>query len=159
MCQLFSHSEADTMKIGEILGKCCRGGELIALCGDLGAGKTLITRGFGNGLGVKAAIHSPTFSLVNEYAGRLWLYHSDFYRLNHVDEVMDLGIEEYLNPQGVLVIEWADKYEAVLPRPFLKINLAAISEDQREISIQSVGSPIDNFSVGLEILKRDYSRK
>jgi tRNA threonylcarbamoyladenosine biosynthesis protein TsaE len=154
--KLLSHSAEETLEIGKLLGQACKGGELIALCGDLGAGKTLMTRGIGMGLEVKATIHSPTFALVNEYQGRLWLYHSDFYRLNQTEELDELGIEEYLSPKGILVVEWADKFETVLLQPYLKITIIPLKDDNREIILEQVGTPQDSMNSVLDLLAEKY---
>jgi tRNA threonylcarbamoyladenosine biosynthesis protein TsaE len=105
-----SHSPAETEWLGEQFGRSAKHGLVIALNGDLGAGKTQFVRGLARGLGIPARVHSPTFTLVNEYGGgRLKLFHLDLYRLETPDQVLSAGIEDYLSPDGVAVIEWAER--------------------------------------------------
>ena len=106
-----SHSPADTLALGETWGGTVAAGQIIGLCGDLGAGKTQLVKGLAHGLGIKSPVHSPTFALVNVYTGgRLSLFHLDLYRLETQDQIIAAGLEEYLHPDGVSVIEWADRW-------------------------------------------------
>lgn len=106
-----SHSPAETETLGEQWGRAAKRGLVIALSGDLGAGKTQFVRGLARGLGVATRVHSPTFTLVNEYAGgRLRLFHLDLYRLETPEQILSAGIEEFLEPDGVSVIEWAERW-------------------------------------------------
>lgn len=106
-----SHSPADTEAVGECWGRDARRGLVIALSGDLGAGKTQLVKGLARGLGISALVHSPTFTLVKVYTGgRLTLFHLDLYRLETRDQIVAAGLEEYLNPAGVTVIEWAERW-------------------------------------------------
>jgi tRNA threonylcarbamoyladenosine biosynthesis protein TsaE len=99
------------MAVGEEWGKTAEGGLVIGLSGDLGAGKTQLVKGVARGLGVTAQVHSPTFTLVNVYAGgRLNLFHLDLYRLETLEQISNAGLEEYLQPAGVAVIEWAERW-------------------------------------------------
>ena len=108
-----SHSAADTEALGEAWGRAAGRGLLIALTGELGAGKTQLVKGLAHGLGIPGRVHSPTFTLVNIYeGGRLPLYHLDLYRLESRSQVVAAGLEEYLNPDGVAVVEWAEKWFA-----------------------------------------------
>ena len=110
MATFISHSPADTESLGEQFGRAARHGLVIALSGDLGAGKTQFVRGLARGLGCAGRVHSPTFTLVNEYGGgRLKLFHLDLYRLETAAQILSAGIEEYLKPEGVSVIEWAER--------------------------------------------------
>src|SRR5664280_2867105 len=105
-----SHSPAETEALGELWGRAAREGLVIGLSGDLGAGKTQLVKGLARGLGIPARVHSPTFTLVNEYGGgRLRLFHLDFYRLETRRQMVSAGLEEFLQPDGVTVIEWAEK--------------------------------------------------
>src|SRR5215207_9137250 len=103
-----SHSPEDTFALGEQWGREAQRGWVIGLSGDLGAGKTQLVKGLARGLGLSARVHSPTFTLLNEYGGgRLTLFHLDLYRLNSRDEVVGAGLDEYLvRPDGVAVVEW-----------------------------------------------------
>jgi len=112
MATLISHSPAETEALGEQWGRDAQYGLVIALSGDLGAGKTQLVRGLARGLGVTTRVHSPTFTLVNEYnGGRLKLFHLDLYRLETPEQIHSAGIEEFLQPDGVAVIEWAERLE------------------------------------------------
>jgi tRNA threonylcarbamoyladenosine biosynthesis protein TsaE len=108
--QFISHSPAETEALGEKFGRAALRGRVIALSGDLGAGKTQFVKGLARGLGIPARVHSPTFTLVNEYAGgRLKLFHLDLYRLETREQILSAGIEEFLSPDGVSVVEWAER--------------------------------------------------
>jgi tRNA threonylcarbamoyladenosine biosynthesis protein TsaE len=112
MATFISHSPADTEALGEKFGRIATRGLVIALNGDLGAGKTQFVRGLARGLDCAGRVHSPTFTLVNEYGGgRLKLFHLDLYRLEMPTQILSAGIEEYLQPDGVAVIEWAERLE------------------------------------------------
>src|SRR5271170_3707770 len=128
-----SHSPAETESLGVRFGRAAARGLVIALNGDLGAGKTQWVRGFARGLGIPARVHSPTFTLVNEYGGgRLKLFHLDLYRLNTPDQLISAGIDEYLSPDGVAVIEWAERALDQQSRPpgliTVKVEIVAESE-------------------------------
>jgi tRNA threonylcarbamoyladenosine biosynthesis protein TsaE len=113
MATYISHSPAETEALGEQFGRAARRGQVIALSGDLGAGKTQFVRGLARGLGFTGRVHSPTFTLVNEYGGgRLTLFHLDLYRLETAEQILSAGIEDFLTPEGVSVIEWAERLEA-----------------------------------------------
>jgi tRNA threonylcarbamoyladenosine biosynthesis protein TsaE len=110
MATCISHSPAETESIGEAWGREAESGLVIGLCGELGTGKTQLVKGLARGLGITARVQSPTFALVNVYAGgRLRLFHLDLYRLNTPDQVFAAGLEDYLEPEGVTVIEWAER--------------------------------------------------
>ena len=110
MPELISHSPAETEVLGERWGRGAQRGLVIALSGDLGVGKTQLVKGLARGLGATARVHSPTFTLVNEYGGgRLTLFHLDLYRLETREQILSAGVEEYLQPDGVAVIEWAER--------------------------------------------------
>src|SRR5579871_3125812 len=111
MATFESHSAAETESLGEQWGREANRGLVIALSGDLGAGKTQLVKGIARGLGITTRVHSPTFTLVNIYAGgRLTLYHLDLYRLETPEQILSAGLEEYLSPDGVAVIEWAERW-------------------------------------------------
>lgn len=129
-----SNSAEATVAAGEECGRSAKAGEVFALTGDLGAGKTQFVKGVVSGLGSDAAVTSPTFTLVHEYAGgRHPLYHFDFYRLETPAAVIALGFDEYLEGEGVCVIEWADKFPDLLPPKTRWISLTARSETERLI--------------------------
>lgn len=111
MATFISHSPDETAALGESWGRAAVPGLVIGLTGDLGAGKTQLVKGLARGLGIPERVHSPTFALVNTYAGgRLPLYHLDLYRLETPDQVLAAGLEEYLHPDGVAVVEWAERW-------------------------------------------------
>jgi tRNA threonylcarbamoyladenosine biosynthesis protein TsaE len=111
MATCISHNPAETEALGETWGRSALSGQIIGLSGDLGAGKTQLVKGFARGLGISARVHSPTFALVNVYTGgRLTLYHLDLYRLETVEQIRAAGLDEYLNPDGVTVIEWVERW-------------------------------------------------
>lgn len=106
--KVITNSPAETRRLGEKLGKLLAPGDLIALTGELGAGKTLLVQGIAAGMGIEATVTSPTFLIIKEYPGKIPLYHMDAYRLAGPEELLALGYEEYFFGQGVTVIEWAD---------------------------------------------------
>src|SRR5512135_3003308 len=110
MATCISHNPAETEALGESWGRAVRRGLVLGLSGDLGAGKTQLVKGLARGLGIKARVQSPTFALVNCYSGgRLPLFHLDLYRLETAEQLLGAGLEEYLQPAGVTVIEWAER--------------------------------------------------
>lgn len=123
MLEVKTFSEKETSRTGEILGELLQGGELICLNGDLGTGKTAFTGGIAKALGISGYVTSPTFTLVNEYNGRLCLYHFDVYRIADSEEMFEIGFEEYLESKGVIVIEWAARIKDILPDEFIRIDL------------------------------------
>ena len=137
--KLISHSPEQTQQLGKYLGKLAQAGDIFLLTGNLGSGKTCLTQGIAWGLDVKEYAFSPSFVIVREYHGRLTLYHIDFYRLNHVEEIVDLGLDEYLYGKGVCVVEWAEKGMSVLPKEHLLINLSYMSNMVRTISLEPKG--------------------
>ena len=143
MATFISHSPADTEALGERFGRVAQTGLVIALSGDLGAGKTQFVRGLARGLGFAGRVHSPTFTLVNEYGGgRLKLFHLDLYRLETAEQILPAGIEEYLSPDGVSVVEWAERIaNCQLPIANLKdVKIEILSETQRKIIYDDSGT-------------------
>ena len=135
MATITSHSPAETFAHGRALATTLRAGDVVALDGDLGAGKTHFVKGIAAGLGCEGDVTSPTFTLVHEYTGgRVPLFHFDFYRLESEDEVLRIGLDDYLGAGGVLVIEWAGKFPAVLPADTRWFRLRAGDGDIREIT-------------------------
>lgn len=134
--KLVSHSPKQTQYLGVCLGKLAQAGDVLLLIGDLGTGKTCLTQGIAWGLGVKEYAFSPSFVIVREYHGRLPLYHIDFYRLNHLEEIEDLGLDEYFYGSGICVVEWAEKGLKALPPENLLITLSYISGRQRSLYLE-----------------------
>lgn len=112
-----------TQEIGYRLGKLVEKGDIICLTGDLGAGKTTLTKSIAKGLEVKGDVTSPTFNIIKEYTGRLPVYHFDLYRIAHVDEMYDIGYEEYFYGSGVCIIEWASQIRELIPEEHLWIEI------------------------------------
>jgi len=137
--QLTSHRPEQTQRLGIRLAELAQAGDVFLLTGNLGSGKTCLTQGIAWGLGVKEYAFSPSFVIVREYHGRLTLYHVDFYRLDRIEEIIDLGLDEYLYGSGVCVVEWAEKGMAVLPKEHLLINLSYISDIERTVSLEPKG--------------------
>lgn len=136
MASTISHHPEETFELGKRFGSTLAAGSVVALCGDLGAGKTQFTKGIAAALGVDDAITSPTFTLIHEYPeGRLPLYHIDLYRLESEDDALSTGLEDYLAPDGVTVIEWADKFPDLLPAHTRYVSLRPLEGDEREITI------------------------
>ena len=131
-----------TEAFGRRLGESLFPGAVVALVGQLGAGKTHLTRAIAEGLGVRnpAAVNSPTFVLIQEYPARLPIYHFDAYRLSGPREFQELGTDEYFSGDGVCLVEWADKVETALPVEHLRIELHIIDESRRRFELTATGS-------------------
>lgn len=152
-----SNSPEETLVLGESLGNSLIEGDIILLFGDLGAGKTRLTQGICYGLGLKKDfyIRSPTFTLINEYIGRLPIYHVDLYRIESEQEIYSLGLEEILFNQGVTIIEWAEKLrtsrdsnELILNiQNRLEINIKITSDSKREFSFLSIFPETRSFPI------------
>jgi tRNA threonylcarbamoyladenosine biosynthesis protein TsaE len=143
MATFISHSPVDTEALGERFGRAAQRGWVIALSGDLGAGKTQFVRGVAHGLGCAGRVHSPTFTLVNEYGGgRLQLFHLDLYRLETAQQILTAGIEEYLSPDGVSVVEWAERiYDLRFTICDLKkVQITIVGETERKIIYDDFGA-------------------
>lgn len=139
-----TRSEIETEKLGECLGRLLERGDFIALSGDLGAGKTAFTRGIARGMGINEDITSPTFTIINEYDGVLPLAHMDVYRLRSVEELANVGFDDYL--EGfVVVMEWAEKVKEMLPRDFLWVEIEAVDEKRRKINFKSNSKHYDKI--------------
>jgi tRNA threonylcarbamoyladenosine biosynthesis protein TsaE len=137
-------SVSETQDLAVALAALAQHGDLVVLAGDLGAGKTAFVQGFGRGLGVTEPITSPTFTLAQQYEGRLLVHHLDVYRLDQLGEVADLGLSELLDDGGVVLIEWGDAILPVLPNDYLEVRLTYGSgdhagDDDRRIVLRAVG--------------------
>ena len=139
--ELNSHSPEQTQLLGSYLGELAQKADVFLLVGELGTGKTCLVQGIARGLNVKEYAFSPSFVILREYHGRLPLYHIDFYRLDHIEELADLGLEEYFYGDGVCVVEWAEKGLQIVPRDNLLITLHYIPafETQRSICLKPQG--------------------
>jgi tRNA threonylcarbamoyladenosine biosynthesis protein TsaE len=134
----FTKSDEETRKIGRAIGKSLLPGDVICLVGELGSGKTTITQGIAQGLGVQGPVSSASFKLINEYKGQIPVYHFDLFRLDKLSEVEELGYREYFYDQGVTIIEWAEKMRPLWPENRMEIELKIISENNREIKITNL---------------------
>ncbi|MFH1719820.1 MAG: tRNA (adenosine(37)-N6)-threonylcarbamoyltransferase complex ATPase subunit type 1 TsaE [Planctomycetota bacterium] len=143
---IISNSAEETVEFGRRLGSQLRGGEVIGICGPLGSGKTHLIKGIADGAGAKNPkdVTSPTFVIVNEYKGRLDIFHIDAYRLNSVFEFDMLGFDDFCYPQSVVLIEWADKVESALEAlDYIRISLEHAGETIRKIHIRNTPEYID----------------
>jgi tRNA threonylcarbamoyladenosine biosynthesis protein TsaE len=151
MPSLITHNPSETAGLGESWGRAAQSGWVIGLVGDLGAGKTQIVKGLARGLGITSRIHSPTFTLLNIYSGgRLTLNHIDLYRLETQEQIIAAGLEEYLTPDGVTLIEWAERWFGTFDaqrstlqasRPSLRwVQIETLTETERRITYDDIGA-------------------
>ena len=128
----------ETEALGEALGRVLPPGSVVAYTGGLGAGKTAFTRGLARGLGIQDRVTSPTYTIVNEYEGRLPLFHFDMYRLGDEDELFDIGWEDYLNRGGVCAVEWSERVEDALPPGTVVVTIERRpdKEDWRTVTVE-----------------------
>ena len=140
MIRALTKSVDDTRALAAEVAPLLRAGDLLVLAGDLGTGKTAFVQGLARGLGVSEPVTSPAFVLVRTYPGRLPLVHVDVYRLDHLQEVVDLGLPELVDEEGVAAIEWGDVVLPTLPADFLEVRLdQGDSDDDRTIAFEAVG--------------------
>ena len=135
--ELISSSQEDTKKIGRAIGKLLTAGDVVCLYGDLGSGKTCLAQGIIKGLDVAEDkyLRSPTFTLINQYKGRMPACHLDLYRLDNINEIEDIGIEEHIHGDEVVIIEWAERMERLLPEKSIDIHISSININTRKIVI------------------------
>lgn len=131
--KFITNSRKETIALGKKIGRVLKEGDVVALQGTLGAGKTTITIGIAEALGVKEIVTSPTFCLINEYQGKLKLYHIDAYRLESADDFLDLGVSEMLYGEGVTVIEWSEKVLDALPPSTIFIKISTESDGLKRV--------------------------
>lgn len=156
MFSVITSSLEQTWEIGRLLGKLLDAGDTVCLYGDLGAGKTNFAYGIARGLDIREQyITSPTFTFVNEYQGRVPFYHLDLYRLKGPDELENIGFDEYIESDGVTVIEWADRAEDELPVESLSVYLSAVDEMSREFGFLAEGERYEKL---VEELKQELDR-
>ncbi len=132
MKEIKTYSPEETIDLGYRLGSLLKEGDIILLNGGLGAGKTAFASGIAKALGIEGYITSPTFTIVNEYKGRHDLYHFDVYRISDPEEMFEIGFEEYLHSNGILIIEWSDMIEEILPDQFIRIDIEKNLEEGQE---------------------------
>ena len=131
----YTHSELETEQLAERLAPLLRPGTVIAFDGDLGAGKTAFTRGLARGLGITDRVTSPTYTIVNEYDGKVPLFHFDMYRLASSEELFDIGWEDYLDRGGICALEWSERAEGLFGPETVKVTLRRLDETRREITV------------------------
>ena len=129
-------SDQETIRLGRRLGSVLSKGDVVGLAGELGSGKTWFTKGLALGLGISSdiVVTSPSFTLVNEYEGEYPFYHMDLYRLDSLSDVESIGLEEYLNDESIVAVEWADRWPEILPGGTVTVKLVIIDDHRREIS-------------------------
>lgn len=137
--ELLSHSPEETRGVGRALGQHAQASDLILLIGDLGTGKTTLTQGIAQGLGVAQPARSPTFVLVAQYQGRLPMYHADLYRVNNPLEALELGLDDQEREAGVCVVEWAEKAPEAFPQEHLEVRISYDGEDFRRLTLHATG--------------------
>ena len=143
-----SNSPASTLSFGKRMGERLQAGSIVALIGELGCGKTLFTRGICAGLGVpEKYVSSPTFAFVNEYLGKLPVFHIDLYRLNTIAEGFELGMLDYLAKadSGVIIMEWAERILPLLPRNYLQVQFQVLSARRRQLVFIGFGDRVDSL--------------
>ena len=144
--EYITNSPSETEAVGAALARALKPGTVIAYRGDLGAGKTAFTRGLARGLGVKEAVTSPTYTIVNEYlGGRIPLFHFDMYRLGSEDELFDIGWEDYLERGGICAVEWSENVWGAMADAIV-VTISRLSEDTRKIQIEG-GDCLADFSL------------
>lgn len=135
-----THSPQETRVLGRRLAETLLPGDVLLLWGNLGAGKSELTRGIAEGLGVTATVTSPSFTILNVYDdGRVPLYHFDWYRLNSADELYEMGMDEYLGGDGVAVVEWPSQCPEAIPETHLAVKLEPMGDNEREITLTPMG--------------------
>jgi len=145
--EILSRGPGDTIRLGKSIGELLRPGNVVALIGDLGAGKTTLAKGIAVGVGVEdeSEVTSPSFVLVNEYQGRFPVYHADLYRLREACEVEDLGWEEFIFGGGISLLEWAEKIPEILPEERIEVRISWIGPDERKFLIAGKGAQAENI--------------
>lgn len=140
MPTIVADSTEETRRVGELIGQHAHAGTIVALVGDLGAGKTVLAKGIGAGLQVPSRVVSPTFVLVQAHeGGRLPLWHADLYRLGDADEIEQIGLVELAESGGVTVVEWADRFPEVLPADHLRVVFTDLDIDRRQLLVEATG--------------------
>ena len=140
MAEFISHSQLETEELGRKLAEKLPGGSVVAMYGDLGAGKTAFVRGMARGMGIDARVSSPTFTIVNEYLGERTLIHFDMYRLGSADELFDIGWEDYLARGAVCAVEWSENVEDAFFGDEVRLTIEKLSDTARKITIEE-GTP------------------
>ncbi len=151
MISFLSTKKEETIRFGARLAKLLKKGDIVCLFGDLGSGKTTFTKGIAKGLGIKEAlVNSPTFVLMNEYDGKIPLFHFDLYRVDNTKEISAIGYEDFFYDNGITVVEWADKLGELLPKDYIKVEFSHKNENKRGIRCSAVGRRAKDIIAGLK---------
>ncbi len=156
--ELITHSPEQTQRFGVRIGELALAGDTFLLVGSLGTGKTCLTQGIAWGLGIKEYTLSPSFVIVRELYGRLPLYHVDLYRLDHIEEIAELGLDDYLYGNGVCVVEWAEKGLNLLPTEHLLIQISYLSDTERSFQLKPTGKRYLEIAAQLKNLLLDCAQ-
>ncbi len=135
-----SKSEIETVKHAKEFASQLHPGSFVALYGDLGAGKTQFVKGVCQAFGVKEIVNSPTFTIVNEYHGTLPVFHIDLYRIKDVDEIIGIGFDEFIESEGICLVEWAEKLDGIVPKERYDVKMSVVDDSTREIIVDFVGA-------------------
>jgi tRNA threonylcarbamoyladenosine biosynthesis protein TsaE len=149
MKEFKTFSQDETIEVGKALGRLLNKGDIVCIIGDLGTGKTVLTNGIAQSLGIKEHITSPTFTIVNEYNEKVPLYHFDVYRIADSEEMFEIGFEEYLYGEGIVVIEWADIIKDILPTEVIQVTIQKNLElgiDARVIEVTFIGDKYRDYT-------------
>ena len=133
--RMVTHSENETELFGEKFGVTLKPGDVVAITGELGSGKTCLIRGICRGLEVSERISSPTFILIHEYRGRISVYHADMYRIHKIEELEELGFSDIISGNGIVLIEWADRVPGIIPENAVSIHLSVVGENKRKLEL------------------------
>ncbi len=154
--RLATSSADDTRSLGRAISETLRPGDVVALVGDLGAGKTAFVQGAAAGLGVTDPVVSPTFTLVREYDGRIHVVHVDVYRLDRINDVVDLGFDEFVDGSNVVFVEWGDVIQGLLPESWLAVELSLDDRDDSRRSVRLTGTG-PSWEGRWEVVERNVS--
>jgi len=138
--EYFTNSSEETIALGKKIGEVLKPGDVLGFYGELGSGKTTMIKGIAIGLGVKEEnlVKSPSFIMINEYKGRYPIYHIDLYRIKNTEEILSIGLDEYIYGDGVCLIEWAEKAEGDLPENLIKVELEVVKPEERRVTISGL---------------------
>jgi len=155
--KIISTSVQETIRIGRLIASRLKPGDIVCLFGQLGSGKTVLTKGIASCFGIdKEDCLSPTFIVVRQHRmkNNLFFYHFDLYRVNSVEEILDLGYEEYFYSEGITVVEWADRLNGLMPKEYLKIELVCLRDSRRRLEISAFGRRYEDIVVSLKTKAR-----
>lgn len=145
--KIYSYSVKETEDIGQKIGLLLKKGDFLALNGELGSGKTILTKGIASGLEIENPkyVNSPSFVIANEYKGKINLYHFDLYRIDSLMDIEYLGFEDYLGGNGVVVVEWSDKLKSLIPEEFLDISIEIVDKESRIFRLKAKGKRYEDI--------------